>query len=447
MYHGVGKFTDRLGAVPLDLGRRLLAAGTVVPGEVRRALFDAIRTEKPFPRALADSSAAARALLTNALREGEHPALRGVAPDAELCALLPPGMAARLLAVPVRRDGRTGTVDVAVVDPIDSHLGAEIAFHLGGKVRLIAAPLAELERALLLLPARFQRTKTADFEAAPPAPPPPPARPPEIRALIQPVSQPHDDAVPLVRRAGSSNSMPPPRPPSEPPEAIPLSRARVSMTSPTTTPIERPDERPSERADSAPPLQMIVDFRRASRAERSELEPIRAEQPLEHRPVKRKLEPKRPPFSSLTKVLESIDAAGDRAALIEAILRGLLTTSVAAALFAPRKGRFVGVGAIGDVEPELIRRATVPPTGAVADAIAKNERLGTLDPAHDAELYGALGLDRFSSVHVLIRAAFVADRAALLLVSFGLGDVLESTRRARVLSTSAAAAMERMIRK
>ncbi len=434
MYHGAGEFTDRLGAVPLDLGRRLLAAGTVVPGEARRALFDAITTEKPFPRALADSSVAARALLGSALADGEHPALRGVVPDRELCSQLPPGLAARLLAIPVRRDPRTRVVDFAVVDPLDGHLASELAFHVGGKVRLLAAPLAELERALLLLPPRFQRTTTADFEAAPPSPPAP-ARPPEVRALVQPVSQPHDDAVPLVRRAGggASPSMGPPRPASEPPEAIPLSRTRVSIAPPNTTPIEQPEE----KADAAP-VQMIVDFRRASRAERSE-----SEQGV----VKRKLEPRRPPFSSLTKVLEAIDAAGDRAALIEAILRGLLTTSVAAALFAPRKGSFVGVGAIGDVEPERIRTATVPPIGAVADAIAKNERLGTLDPQTDRDLYVALGLERFSSVHVLIHPAFVADRAALLLVSFGLGDVLEATRRARVLSTSAAAAMERMIRK
>lgn len=471
MYHDRDGFTDRLRAVPLDLGRRLLAAGVVVPGEVRRALFSSVSTDKPLARALADCSTAARTLFAQPIEEGAHPTVRTVIPDPELSAALPQGLMARLLAVPVRRDTRTGTVDIAVVDPIDAHVLAELLFHVRGKVRLLAAPLAEIERALLLVGSnkRVILSTTSDYEAAPKsmvspksiAPPrsmtPPIDVPPPSRAIVEPISQPLDEAVPLVRRARPSLTMPRVRPASDPPEAIPLSRTRVSMApppmsapppstslvsiAPTTTPIERKadserreeprDERRDEQA-----VQMVVDFRAASRAEKDESDAA---------PRRRKLEPRRPPFPSLTKVLETIDVAKNRAALIEAILRGLLTTSVAAALFAPRKGKFVGVGAIGDVEPDRIRVAAIPPTGAVADAIAKNERLGTIDPGEDHDLYAALGLERFASVHVLIHPSFVADKAAMLLVAFGMGDVIESTRRARVLSTAAASAMERML--
>lgn len=418
--------------MPLDLGRRLHAAGAVASGELRRAVFEAVTTEKPFPRALADASIAARSILERALDDGEQPAVRTVVPHPELLAALPPGMAVRLLVAPLGKDRFTGRVDVAVVDPTDTHLAAELAFHLGSPVRLIAAPLAEIERSLLLVKPR--RTSTDEYEAAPPLSRMPP---PESQAVVAPVSAPREDAVPLVRRP-RSNDAPPSlriqRAPSEPPEsAIPLSRrARVSPTTskaPTTSPID-------SRADSAP-VQMVVDFRAAARQERTE----------SSSKLRLKLEPRRPPFPSLTPILEAIDDAMDRTALIDALLRGLATTSSAAALFAPRRGKFAGVGAIGEVNPEGIRDALLSPVGAIADAIARNERLGTLDPRVDLELHAALGLERFTSVHVLIYPAFVADRAALLLVTMGMGDVIEATRRARVLSTAASNALERLLRR
>ena len=452
--------------MPLDLGRRLLAAGAVLPGEVRRAVFAATSVEAPFARALADSSATVRGLLAT-VTDATHPSVRAVIPDLSLVAELPPGLPARLLAVPMRRDARTGTLDIAVVDPSDAHLIAELAFHTGGKARLVAAPLPAIESALLLIaPPKRERTPTADFEAAPPQmpqiPQPPQIpklprfeqtqRPPETQAVIGPITQPREDAIALVRRSQRA-SLPPPRVetrPSDPPEAMPLSRTRVTLAPPTTAPFEQIPSSTSARASESSeresaPVQMVVDFRRASRAESAET----AQRHESDGPVtkRRKLEAKRPPFPSLTRVLENIDAAKNRAALIEALLHGLITTSSAGALFAPRRGKFVGVGAIGEVEPERMKVAAVPLIGAVAEAIAKNERLGTLDPNQDLELYSALGLERFSAVHVLIQPSFVADKAALLLVTYGLGDVLESTRRARVLSTAAAAALERLLRK
>jgi hypothetical protein len=48
---------------------------------------------------------------------------------------------------------------------------------------------------------------------------------------------------------------------------------------------------------------------------------------------------------------------------------------------------------------------------------------------------------------VLIYPSFVAERAALLLVAMGMGDIIEATRRARVLSTAAANALERLLRR
>lgn len=370
--------------------------------------------------------------------------VRSVVPDLSLVAELPPGLPARLLAVPMRRDSRTGTIDIAVTDPTDAHVLAELAFHTQNKARLIGAPLPAIESALLLIaPLKRERVPTADFEAVPKSPETVETKAeerPEPQAIVAPITQPREDAVPLIRRASRTGMSVPPPPPStrmdsEPPTSFPLSRTRASIAppasqGPTTAPFE-------EKVESAP-VQMVVDFRRATRAEKDE---------ADRKPAKRKLEPKRPPFPSLTRVLENIDAASDRAKLIEALLRGMLTTSVGAALFAPRRGRFIGVGAIGEVEPERMKHASLSLGGAVAEAIAKNERLGTLDPNLDLDLYTALGLERFSAVHVLIQPSFVAEKAAMLLVSFGMGDIIESQRRARVLATAAAAALERLLRK
>ncbi|MBF5066946.1 hypothetical protein G6O45_27430, partial [Salmonella enterica subsp. enterica serovar Istanbul] len=82
------------------------------------------------------------------LARSEAPYLRQVVPLAELVDRLPPGLCARLLALPVRRDAITGTVDVVVADAGDPHPGSEIAFHLGAPVRLVRASPAAIEKAL-----------------------------------------------------------------------------------------------------------------------------------------------------------------------------------------------------------------------------------------------------------------------------------------------------------
>ena len=69
------------------------------------------------------------------LARTEAPYLRQVVPLVELVDRLPPGLCARLLAIPVRRDAITGTVDVVVADASDPHPAKEIAFHLGAPVR------------------------------------------------------------------------------------------------------------------------------------------------------------------------------------------------------------------------------------------------------------------------------------------------------------------------
>lgn len=415
----------------IDLGRRLLATGAIHAGELRRALHDALVHEKPLPRGLVEYSAAARELLDRAIDEGTHPTIKTVVAHPDLLAALPDGLATRLLAVPLRKDALTGTVDVAVVDPLDPHAPAEVSFHLGAPVRAIAAPLVEIEHALLLDIRTELKVTTAEYEAARPPrseAPPPMSMPimPTTAATIAPTSKPDEFALPLVRRSRSSIEGGPPS-------------SRLSPEPPPTT-------SPYERRSETPAMPMVVDFSAAARAEKEEAA-ASTRRGVPPDPSGRTLEPKRPPFPSLTPVLERIDVATDRDALLEAILLGLSTTATCAALFAPRRGRFVGVGSGGELDPEVVRGAMVPASGVMAETVGKGERIGTLDPAADRDLFIALDLQRYGGAHVLMEASYLADRAALVLVAYGMGDVLESTRRARVLATAASAAMARILKR
>jgi hypothetical protein len=414
--------------VSIDLGRRLLASGAIHAGELRRALHDALVLEKPLPRGLVEYSAAAREILDKAIDEGTHPTIKAVVAQPDLLAALPPGLATRLLAVPLRKDALTGTVDVAVVDPLDPHAPAEVSFHLGAPVRAIAAPLVEIEHALLLDARTELKVTTAEYEAARPprSVAPPSVSIPTAAATIAPTSKPDEFAVPLVRRSRSSI------------EGGPPSSRMTPEPPPTTSPFERPSE--------APAMPMVVDFSAAARAEKEEAA-ASTRRGVPPDPSGRTLEAKRPPFPSLTPILERIDVATDRDALLEAILLGLATTATCAALFAPRRGRFVGVGAGGELDPEVVRGAMVPASGVMAETVGKGERLGTLDQAADRDLFLALDLQRYGGAHVLMEASYLADRAALVLVAYGMGDVLESTRRARVLATAASAAMARILKR
>ena len=133
----------------VDLGLRLLASGAVRRSDVEAALLAHARDGVPFVRALLDANAIGAEILEQELSRSDLPTLRRVVPVPVLANALPRGMCRRLLAVPVRRDPYTGTVDVAVVDPFDPHLADEFSFHLGMGVRLVRASWRAIDEALL----------------------------------------------------------------------------------------------------------------------------------------------------------------------------------------------------------------------------------------------------------------------------------------------------------
>jgi hypothetical protein len=265
---------------------------------------------------------------------------------------------------------------------------------------------------------------------------------PPPRASVRPpafVDPPHgadeEAPLPLVRR--SRNSLPPPGSPNGAPRPAGTSDgARESRRD--TADFEKPKLDPQHAG--APP--MVLDFSNAARETRDAPPTHRGAPPA---PSRTAIAPKLPPYGSLTRVLEYIDEVETRDELLVALLDGLSTFARGAAIFAARRGRFVGVSAEG-LDLERFRASHVGPEGAIAEAIELGDRVGVLRSAADAPLLAALELAGAPAIEVVLRPAFVAGRPALLLAAFGVGDLQEGARRARVLATAAGATLERLVK-
>jgi hypothetical protein len=435
--------------VTFALGRRLLHAGVVQPHELRRAIFVAASSDVPFARALADVSPAAARVLAEPLDDGTKPRQRSIQVVRELLDKLPEGLCARLMVLPIRVDPRTGTVDVAVVDPRDEHAVAEISHHLQAPTRVVVTSLDEIERAIASIVAgtrgprlRPSLLPPAATSGSPSVMPSPrlSARPP---AFVEPPRGADEEApLPLVRR--SRNSLPPPGSPGAPGSAGspgPASAAPRPAGSLDGARESRRDTADFEKPKLASPA-MVLDFSNAARESR--------EMPATHRgappaPSRTTIAPKLPPYGSLTRVLEYIDEVESRDELLIALLDGLGTFARGAAIFAARRGRFVGVAAEG-LDLERFRASSVGQEGAIAEAIELGERVAVLRSAADAPLLAALELAGAPAIEVVLRPAFVAGRPALVLAAFGVGDLQEGARRARVLATAAGATLERLVK-
>lgn len=135
-------------SLSIETVRRLLDGGLVPRAEVEVALLQSVIREISLVQAIAAQRGEWTALLEQELSRATLPFMRRVHPKIELCALLPAGMCERLLAVPVRQEAITRTVDVAAVDPFDSHIQQEFSFHLDAPVRMLRASLTDIVAAL-----------------------------------------------------------------------------------------------------------------------------------------------------------------------------------------------------------------------------------------------------------------------------------------------------------
>src|SRR6202035_2024957 len=130
------------------LARSLLLADAVTPDALAQALLVSATRGTSLVRALLATRAIDPLRLEQQLERGDAPYMRHVAPVMALVQHLPPGLCERLLALPVRRDPRTGTIDVAVVDARDPHAVEEISHWLSAPVRMVRTSMASMDGAL-----------------------------------------------------------------------------------------------------------------------------------------------------------------------------------------------------------------------------------------------------------------------------------------------------------
>lgn len=308
-----------------------------------------------FVRALLDARAIGADVLEQELARCDLPTLRRVVPVQVLVNALPRGLCERLLAVPVRRDPYTGTVDVAVVDPFDSHIADEVSFHLGMGVRVVRAPYEAVVRALSSLDGGGAELVEAEG----------PARSAEYEAVVL-------DENTSPSRSGAYTVKADPLPPGAP----------------------------------------------------------------------------RPPFRDIEPYVERIRRSRDKDAVVQGLIRGMLTIARRVGVLVVKKGELVGLACnaeFGDIEALRALHMPVAQPSVLAAAMASGSYLGPIPSTPDNE--PLLQVMKEASSDVAIVCVSVGDRPVLLLVADELGDTMLATQRAMKLTQAAGEAFVKLLRR
>ncbi|MCC6215087.1 MAG: hypothetical protein IT376_09475 [Polyangiaceae bacterium] len=376
----------------VELVRRLVEAEVVSTADVEAALLDAAEDGEHFLRALVRRSAEAQPAVERLLEARGVPALRLVRPVPELLALLPPSCAERLLAVPVRRDPVTGTVDVVCADARDPHVAAELEWQLGAPVRILQAALGEVLRALDEVHEIFDlRARTPAFGS---------------RVLGASAA-----GAGVLRSRASVAPEPAIVAPSEPP--IPLVRTRDSLAPRApTAPLgvfDLAPERPLEHA--------LGDAGRATPAEPSE-------------------------------ALARLGEAERPDQVVEALVAGVAVVAPRVVVLSSRGAGYEGRAAsnlAGDAEHLRAFRVGLDESPVLRVAIDSGYFLGCLplDPAHIG-LAVLLGADTREEIYLAPVA--VGGRAALIVAAAGFEVAHSASRAIDALARAASEALGRIVR-
>ncbi len=401
-----------------DLAARLLRTGVVPHRRVRDALAASVGDAVPAVLTLTRGDPVEARIVRLELARSSAPIITTVKPDS-IAAMLPPGMCARLLALPVRVDARTGTVDVAAADPRDPHVLAEFGFVLQAPIRLLRASLDDLLVSLAELSRAAPRRSVA--------PPPPPPN------LTPAYGIEEADAIPAA-----------PRLPSDPP--IPLVRRAPEGFDPDTSPYEgRP---PPRRSGTNPGISVpaLSTFGQDDQGE----------------PVIGLYRSKPPPPPSRPSADEDVRAGGmltpdvttslDALAtatgpddVVSCLLEGMRGLAPRVAVFVVRSGSFQGRAAAG-VDLDAVRNVRVETSkpSVFETAVSAGYYLGPIpsSAAHEG-LLEALGV---GDDEVYVAPVMVSGHPVMVLVAAGLGDAFSASRWADQLTRAAGHALTRILR-
>ena len=269
----------------IELGRRLIASGAVHPTEIEAGFHRQLVAGIPFVRAILELGHMTEEALEQELAASPAPFLGTIVPLPALVDELPALMCRRLMAVPVRRDPRTGLIDVAAVDPFDSQIPLEFSYHLKSEIRILRGSLVAIEQALarmdrgeysasVILRKSLQPPVAAPLESDRPIPlvkKSKKAKSADARPVRDVSGSPrssdpgHGGQLPPAPGVPSFSGRPPgtrersqtePGPPGVPARQEPQSPARPRSEAPGAAPersARRPSVRPSVRPASRPP--------------------------------------------------------------------------------------------------------------------------------------------------------------------------------------------------
>jgi len=461
------------------LARALLLADAVTAEGLAQALLVAGSRGTSLVRALLATRAIEPGRLEQQLEGGDAPTMRHVAPVMSLVNQLPPGLCERLLALPVRRDPRTGTVDVAVVDARDPHPVEEVAHWLRAPVRMVRTSLASMETALKRMNAR---PEVGMRSLAAPIWVPAPVEPP------QDLSKTPAYGSPVVDESQLGDS-----PDSSPTEIvdfgvaspnIPFALKRKSMASISYTEIGAPaverdarfpdgrpwSEHPPPPAAAPAPAYVagagetdpILDLRRR----KSTIPPDVAHASTLPAPEPRPPEPRpmtpsplasppatpnapAPPFADARAVFDAIAGASDRDSILELLVAGTRTVARKVAVLAVKRDTLVGWTCSPELgDRSLVRAARVSYglsdvfSTALASEAAHLARVPK-DATH-APLLAVMKSPPRGEVGLV--AVRVGGKPVALVMADELGDTTLGTRRLQELAAAAGEALERLLR-
>ncbi|WP_394847904.1 hypothetical protein LZC95_10620 [Pendulispora brunnea] len=436
--------------MPYELGRALLLSEAVTPAALARALFIVATEGAPLPRVLVAFNFITPEKLEEELARAEAPSVQNVVPVQELVDALPPGLCSRLLALPIRIDAFTGTVDVAVADARDPHAPQEIGFFLKAPIRIVRAPLAALERALdrstaphalaarnltslgrsgpqaglgetprsIYKTHRVQRTVKETPAWGTPVPRSSPSQS-GVHRSFGGMHEAQESDLPPVLQTGRK-----PRPTLQdlPPAPAPPPPRRSRPSSPVLAHALLSNEPVDARVSSAPLLSARAD---------SWVPP-----------------PPALPFPEPSRVLAAMRNALDRDEVLHALLTGVRVVARKVALFVVKRDAFIGWRCTPEFGEEAdLRKIRISNTlpSALSNAAASGRYLGPIynNEAH-APLLQVMGK---STRDVAITAVRLKGQSTMLVLADELGDTALGTKRIDELARAAGDALTRILKR
>jgi hypothetical protein len=416
----------------LALARSLLLADAVTPTALAEALFLSATRGTSLVRTLLAARAIDTLRLEQMLERGEAPYMRHIAPVPALLQRLPPGLCDRLLAMPVRHDPRTGTVDVAVVDARDPHPAEEIGYWLRAPVRMVRTSIASMESALLRLGERIEGDP--DLGMRPLAPPiwaPPPAPVPH-----------HLTRTPMYGMPAAPGRPRSDPPPDDPELAIPLTRRNLG-----TPPVPNVtlDNSLAPEVDIGPPAIERVHEPAPTRTARRESDPV-----LDLRRRKPASAPNLPPAApESATVVDQMLEAHDRDQILDLLVAGTRPFARRAVVLAVRRESLIGWTGTGEIPDRAILRAVRLPNVAptVFHEMLEHAQPQPVRVPVDAAHAPLLAVMRPPIGPEIVVASIQAEgRAVGIVFADGLADTAFAMDRLGTLARAAGDALGRLLR-